>query len=117
MLNAIVAMCETTMRACLQETFVDCCWRESSQWLGDALPQALIMASMCDDVRPLRQTLMMAAQGAYPDGVLPSILPGEVHAYAVVDYNFTWVEMLSLYWQQTERSNNGDRHGRCWSDA
>ncbi|MBI3761983.1 MAG: hypothetical protein HY260_09010 [Chloroflexi bacterium] len=39
----------------------------------------------------------MAAQGAYPDGILPSVLPGEVHAYTVVDYNFVWVELLSLY--------------------
>jgi hypothetical protein len=31
--------------------------------------------------------------------VLPSVLPGEVHAYAVVDYNFTWIELLCLYWK------------------
>ncbi len=103
-LNDVVSICETTLRACMQETFVDCCWRESSQWLGDTLPQALLLASMNDDVRPLRQALVMAAQGAYPDGVLPSILPGEVHAYAVVDYNFSWVEMLRVYWDLT-----GDR--------
>jgi hypothetical protein len=55
------------------------------------------MASLSDDTRPLRQVIEMAAQGAYPDGVLPSILPGEVHAYTVVDYNFIWVELLRLY--------------------
>jgi hypothetical protein len=76
---------------------VDSVWRESSQWLGDALPQSLIMASMNDDTRPLRRVIEMAAQGAYPDGVLPSVLPGEVHAYTVVDYNFMWVELLALY--------------------
>jgi hypothetical protein len=27
----------------------------------------------------LRQVIEMAAQGVYPDGVLPSVLPGEVH--------------------------------------
>ena len=100
-LAGVVTLCETTLAACLQETFVDCCWRESSQWLGDALPQALIMAAMCDDLRPLRAVLVMAAQGAYPDGLLPSILPGEVHAYAVLDYNFTWVELLALWVEQT----------------
>ena len=100
-LAGVVTLCEETMRACLQETFVDCNWRESSQWLGDALPQALLMHSMCDDVRPLRSVIEMAADGAYPDGVLPSILPGEVHAYCVVDYNFTWVELLKLYHELT----------------
>jgi glycogen debranching enzyme len=28
---------------------------------------------------------------------LPGVLPGEVHAYTIVDYNFVWVELLSLY--------------------
>ena len=98
-LDAVIVMCETTARACLQESFVDCCWRESSQWLGDALPQSLIMAAMSDDAAPRRKAITMAARGAYPDGMLPSILPGEVHAYAVLDYNFTWVELLSLDWQ------------------
>jgi hypothetical protein len=41
----VAQMCETTFRACLQDGFVDSTWRESSQWLGDALPQSLIMAS------------------------------------------------------------------------
>ncbi|RME42175.1 MAG: hypothetical protein D6791_18375 [Chloroflexi bacterium] len=93
----IVALCERTFVACLQDGFVDSTWRESSQWLGDALPQALIMSSVSDDLRPLRRVIDMAAQGAYPDGVLPSVLPGEVHAYVIVDYNFIWVELLELY--------------------
>lgn len=98
-LDKIVTLCEESFRACLQDGFVDCVWRESSQWLGDALPQSLIMAALSDDIRPLRQVIEMAAEGVYPDGVLPSVLPGEVHAYAVVDYNFTWVELLALYWR------------------
>jgi hypothetical protein len=103
-LNAIIQLCETTLRACLQETFVDCVWRESSQWLGDALVQALALWSMSSDSGPMRRTLEMAVQGAYPDGVLPSILPGEVHSYCVVDYNFSWVELLAFYFSAT-----GDR--------
>lgn len=96
-LDAIARLCEETLAACLQDGFVDSAWRESSQWVGDALPQALIMASMSEDARPLRQVLVMAAEGAYPDGILPSVLPGEVHAYAIVDYNFMWIELLALY--------------------
>lgn len=97
LLARIIRLCENTFRACLLDGFIDSAWRESSQWTGDALPQALIMASMSDDIRPLRRVIEMAAQGAYPDGILPSVLPGEVHAYTVVDYNFIWVELLSLY--------------------
>ncbi len=103
-LSDVATMCEATLAACLQDSFIDCGWRENSQWLGDALPQALILAAISDDVRPLRKAITMAAAGAYPDGILPSILPGEVHAYAVLDYNFVWVELLTLYLKLT-----GDR--------
>lgn len=111
LLDSIITLCEESFRACLQDGFVDCVWRESSQWLGDALPQSLMMAALSDDVRPLRQVIEMAAEGVYPDGVLPSVLPGEVHAYAVVDYNFTWVELLSLYWQAR---GDDDLIGSMW---
>ena len=97
LLSRINTLCEETFRACLLDGFVDSTWRESSQWVGDALPQALIMSSLSDDVRPLRRVIEMAAQGVYPDGMLPSVLPGEAHAYTVLDYNLTWVELLLLY--------------------
>ncbi len=111
-LAGIITLCEETFRACLQDGFVDSTWRESSQWLGDALPQSLVMAAMTDDTRPLRQVIEMAAQGAYPDGVLPGVLPGEAHAYTIVDYNFIWVELLSLYRQLT---GDNDFVAAMWS--
>ncbi|MCB6180052.1 hypothetical protein LHP98_18185 [Rhodobacter sp. Har01] len=96
-LAAAAKMCRRTTRNCLQDGFVDSLWRESSQWLGDALPQAFALQALSDDPRPLRFTIDMAAEGAAPDGVLPSILPGEVPAYVVTDYNFAWVQLLAAY--------------------
>ena len=103
-LAKIITQCDNTFRACLQDGFVDCIWRENSQ--------SLIMASMSDDVRPLRQVIEMAAQGAYPDGVMPGVMPGEVHAYTVVDYNFMWVELLRLYQNLT---SDNDFVAQMWS--
>jgi hypothetical protein len=100
-LDKVVTLCENTMEACLQETFVDCVWRESSQWLGDALPQGLTLTAMSDDVRPIRNVLLDAAQGIYPDGFLPSVVPAEVHAYTIPRYTCMWVELLAHYWRQT----------------
>lgn len=97
LLNNIITLCENTLRACLLDGFVDNPWRESAQWIGDVISDGLIMAAMSDDARPLRRLLELAAQGAYPDGVLPSVLPGEAHAYCVVDFNFQWVELLNFY--------------------
>ncbi|MCW1920599.1 hypothetical protein NX862_17720 [Rhodobacter sp. KR11] len=96
-LNPVVDTCRRTTLACLQDGFVDSIWRESSGWLGDAVPQALAFSAISDDPRPLKFALEMAALGAAADGVLPSILPGDVPSYVVTDYNFSWVELLDLY--------------------
>ena len=99
LLNDIIALCENTLRSCLFDGFVDNPWRESAQWIGDALPNSLVLTSMTDDVRPVRRVLELATEQIYPDGMLPTVLPSEAHAYAVVDFNFQWVELLYFYWQ------------------
>ena len=101
-LDRIISMCETTVHACLQDTFVDCVWRENSQWLGDALMQGLSLSAMGDDLRPLTTVLLDTAQGIYPDGILPSVAPAEVHAYTIPRYNCMWGELLVHYWSLTQ---------------
>ncbi len=95
--QAIGRMCATTLTACLSDGFIDCPWREGAQWVGDALAQAYGMWALSADLRPLEQVIAQAAQGAYADGVLATVLPSEAHAYAVLDYNFTWVELLATH--------------------
>jgi len=95
--DPIAALCQRTTLACLQDGFVDSVWRESSQWLGDVVAQSFALLALTDDPRPLRLTLEQAALGAAPDGILPSVLPGDVPAYVVTDYNFSWVELLHFW--------------------
>lgn len=94
-LQRVAEMCRRTTLACLQDGFVDGVWRESSLWLGDAVAQDLALRGISDDARPLLFAIDMAAEGADAEGLLPSVLPGEVPAYAVTDYNFSWVELLA----------------------
>ncbi len=96
-LDRIITLCAETLQACLQETFVDGVWRESSQWLGDGLIQALTLDALSDDRRPVRRLLEMSVQGAYPDGMLPGVIPGDVHAYTIPRYGCLWVELLDFY--------------------
>ena len=96
-LDAVAQMCRRTLLSCLQDGFVDSIWRESSQWLGDVVAEAFALQGISDDARPLRFAIDMAAQGAAPDGILPSVLPGDVPAYVVTDYNFAWIELLAMY--------------------
>lgn len=94
-LQGVAEMCRRTTFACLQDGFVDGVWRESSLWLGDAVAQDWALRGISDDPRPLLFAIDMAAEGADAEGLLPSVLPGEVPAYAVTDYNFSWVELLA----------------------
>ena len=92
---AVGELCRRTTLACLQDGFVDGVWRESSLWLGDAVAQDWALRAISDDPRPLLFAIDMAAEGADAEGLLPSVLPGEIPAYAVTDYNFSWVELLA----------------------
>lgn len=94
-LAAVGEMCRRTTLACLQDGFVDGVWRESSLWLGDAVAQDWALQAISDDPRPLLFSIDLAAEGADAEGLLPSVLPGEIPAYAVTDYNFSWVELLA----------------------
>lgn len=94
-LHGVAEMCRRTTLNCLQDGFVDGVWRESSLWLGDAVAQDWALRAISDDPRPLLFAIDMAAEGADAEGLLPSVLPGEVPAYAVTDYNFSWVELLA----------------------
>ncbi len=94
-LAGVAKMCRTTTLNCLQDGFVDGVWRESSLWLGDAVAQDWALRAISDDPRPLLFAIDMATEGADAEGLLPSVLPGEIPAYAVTDYNFSWVELLS----------------------
>ena len=96
-LDAAAAMCARTIRACLQDGFVDSIWRESSQWLGDVVAEAFALQGISDDARPLMRAIVMAEQGVLADGILPSVLPSKTHAYVVTDYNFAWIELLEMY--------------------
>lgn len=104
LLDKVAVLCDNTMRACVQDSFVDCVWRESSQWVGDALVQGLTLTAMGGDMRPIRTVLLDAAQGIYPDGLLPSVAPAEVHAYTIPRYSCMWVELLAHYWRETADS-------------
>lgn len=94
-LQGVAEMCRRTTLNCLQDGFVDGVWRESSLWLGDAVAQDWALRAISDDPRPLLFAIDMAAEGADAEGLLPSVLPGEIPAYSVTDYNFSWVELLA----------------------
>ena len=110
-LNRIVEMCWRTLQACLQDTLIDCPWREQAHWTGDGAISGRMIGELCGDTQPLRRMLELAMQDVSEDGVLPSVIPSEVHAYVVLAYNFSWVEALDAYIQQ---SHDTEFLNQCW---
>lgn len=100
-LKDIAEMCRRSLQACLQEGVLDFPWREQGHWMGDGTVTCRMIAERFDNAEPLRRMLEMAVQGAAGDGVLPSVLPSEAHAYVILTYNFSWVEGLMLYYELT----------------
>lgn len=97
LLASVIMLCENTLRACLHDGWIDNPWRENAQWIGDPHVASLALSVLSEDQRPLRRVIEMASQGAYPDGILPGVMPSEAHAYTVIDFNFQWVELLHTY--------------------
>ena len=112
-LNAVALMCRRTTLACLQDGFVDSVWRESSMWLGDVVAQSFALLALSDDARPLQLAIDLAAEGVAVDGILPSVLPGDVPAYVITDYNFAWVELLA-FWSRHPGRDDGAFLRRHW---
>ena len=112
-LNSVVRMCQSTTLACLQDGFVDSVWRESSMWLGDVVAQSFALLALTDDASPMQLAIDLAAEGVADDGTLPSVLPGDVPAYVITDYNFSWVELLD-FWSRHPGRDDGALLLRHW---
>jgi len=110
-LDGIYKMCSNTLRACLQDTLIDCPWREQAHWSGDGVISGRMVAELAGDMQPLRRMLELVAQHPADDGVLPSVTPSETHAYVALAYNFAWVEALNTY---INMSDDNDFLESCW---
>ena len=96
-LSQIQTLCLTTFKACIQDSFVDCVWRESSQWLGDGYLQAKMLTSLSDETELIRKLLFDTVMGRDELGMVPSVAPGEVHAYTIPRYGCMWIETVVHY--------------------
>ena len=110
-LAEIAQMCRRTLQACLQDTLIDCPWREQAHWTGDGAVSGRVIAECCGQTEPLRRMLELASQGAAPDGILPGVTPSEAWAYVVPSFNFSWVEGLFNYFEITR---DGSFTEFCW---
>ena len=64
-----------TLKCCLRDIFLDCPYYERRQYIGDTRVEALALATVCGELRPMRKALSDFAAAALPDGTLPCSSP------------------------------------------
>ena len=103
LLNEIWNAGAYTTRLCMQETFINCPWRERAQWWGDARLMSQVAYYTSGDISLLRQGIRQIAASQREDGSVLGLYPASVDRL-VPDYAALWVLSVWEYYAWT-----GDR--------
>lgn len=100
LLNKIWKTGVETMRACSEDSFVDCPTRERGEWTGDVASVATDIAAVAyGDLSLSRRALVQAAQVAREDGLVAGVGPGDPGYLST--YAAQWVTACVHYWELT----------------
>lgn len=100
LINKIWSVGVETVRACSEDSFVDCPTRERGQWTGDVASVATDIAAVAwDDLSLSRRALVQAAQSARSDGLVAGVGPGDPGYLST--YAAQWVTACIHYWELT----------------
>ncbi len=98
LLNKIWKTGVETVRACSEDSFVDCPTRERGQWTGDVASVATEIAAVAwSDLSLSRRALVQAAQSARSDGLVAGVGPGDPGYLST--YSAQWVTACVHYWE------------------
>ena len=100
LLNKIWQTGVETVRACADDTLVDCPTRERGEWTGDIASVSMdITAYGLGDLTLLRRALVQAAQAANASGLVAGVGPGDPGYLST--YAAQWTTACVHYWQLT----------------
>ncbi|MCL5102781.1 MAG: family 78 glycoside hydrolase catalytic domain [Armatimonadetes bacterium] len=97
LLNEIWKVGAYTTELCMEDTFIDCPWRERAQWWGDARIESRAAYYAFDDTKLLAQGLRQMADLQDRDGAMPGMYPGGSDKL-VPDFALQWVFSLLDYY-------------------
>lgn len=100
-LGRIWATGATTLRACMQDTYIDCPGREQRHWLGDAYVESLIGFAAFGECTLSARSLQLAAQAQREDGLMPPATPADFAAEAtflIPDFCLLWILHLERHY-------------------
>ncbi len=86
-----------TLRACIEDAFLDCPWRERGTYLGDALVEGRALAAASGDLAVAWRSAAIAAQAQRPDGLLVGCNPSWMDGGGG-DFTLIWILCLRDMW-------------------
>lgn len=86
-----------TAQLCMEDTFIECPWRERAQWWGDARILARTAYYAFDDTALLAQGLRQIASSQVGDGSILGLYPAGEHML-VPDFALVWVFSILDYY-------------------
>ncbi len=89
-----------TLRACMEDAYLDCPWRERGLYLGDALVEYHVTRAVTSDAAMVRRCLWLWAAAQLPNGQFQDVVPSW-HDTVLEDYSLIWVILLHDYWSAT----------------
>ena len=66
-----------TVNLCMEDTYTDCPWRERSQWVGDAQPEAIVNYYCFGAWELSKKAVLEFTSGNTQDGWIPGVCPGK----------------------------------------
>lgn len=100
-LNKIYEICSWTQQCCMLDAFIDCPWREQTQWWGDARVQAANTFYLSADSDLFKRGLIQIGSQTVPNGLTYSHAPTTSHRCILPDYTLTWIITHWDYYRQT----------------
>lgn len=101
LLNDIWKIGARTTLLCMEDTFIDCPWRERAQWWGDARIEARVAYYAFDDTALLAQGLRQLAGSQTRDGWIAGMYPAGEEKL-LPDFALLWVFSLLDYFGFTD---------------
>ncbi|MBU0477186.1 family 78 glycoside hydrolase catalytic domain [bacterium] len=98
LLNKIWDVGKYTVRKCMSDAYVDCPWREQTQWLSDMMIQSLVNYYTFGDPYLIRRGLKQFAQSQTFEGLLFGIAPSDRYRCINPDYNLIWFISIHNYY-------------------
>lgn len=97
LLNDIWETGAYTTKLCMEDTYIDCPWRERAQWWGDARVESRVAYYAFDDTKLLAQGLKQLASSQKRDGSICGMYPAGSEKM-LPDFSLYWIFSILDYY-------------------